>query len=209
MAPFYNVFAILLGGKEEPFSICKNYNPEGSSHSLKFALELDPRYSSLLDAPTPFFSPRWTPQRQGCTGCCQTRCKVQPPHLRGPRAWRMRPPSRPQPAPRRLWLQHDSQNLFHHSWMDGESGGGSSVALRKIWFPLFGSIKKNTGASRFHSLSPPLFLWAACILDSCEECNGHFAEGAIWTPAGWYLMLAHRAFRKWLSWGQQPSSIGS
>lgn len=55
MAPFYNVFAILLGGKEEPFSICKNYNPEGSSHSLKFALELDPRYSSLLDAPTLFF----------------------------------------------------------------------------------------------------------------------------------------------------------
>lgn len=39
--------------------------------------------------------------------------------------------------------------------------------------------------------SPPLSLWAACISDSCEEWNGHFAEGAMWTPAGRYLVLAH------------------
>lgn len=46
------------------------------------------------------------------------------------------------------------------------------------------------------TLSPPLFLWAACISDSCEECNGRFAEGATWTPAGWCLMLAHSGFLK-------------
>lgn len=27
------------------------------------------------------------------------------------------------------------------------------------------------------TLSPPLFLWAACISDSSEDCNGHCAEG--------------------------------
>lgn len=76
--------------------------------------------------------------------------------------------------------------------MDGEPRGGSAAARHKIWFPLFWSIKKKTGASRFCSLSlSPSFLVAACVADSCEECNGHFAEGAMWTPAGWYLMLAH------------------
>lgn len=75
-----------------------------------------------------------------------------------------------------------------HGWTVSP-GGCSSPALHGLWSPLFWSIKKHTGASRFRSFSP-LFLWAACISDSCEECNGHFAEGAIWTPAGWHLMLA-------------------
>lgn len=102
----------------------------------------------------------------------------------------MLPPPWPQPAPGRLWLQHDSQNLLHHSRMGGEPRG--------FGFFCFGQLKRILVLpdSLPSPLLPPLFLWAACISDSCEGCNGHFAEGAIWTPAGWCLMLAHSGFQK-------------
>lgn len=73
--------------------------------------------------------------------------------------------------------------------MDGEPEEGALLSTR-FDFLCFGQLKRKLVLPD-PSLSLPVFLWAACVSDSCEECDGHFAEGAIWTPAGWYLMLAH------------------
>lgn len=75
--------------------------------------------------------------------------------------------------------------------MDGEPLGEGALQLSgRFGFLCFGQLERILVLPD-STLSPPLFLWAACISDSCEECNGHFAKGAIWTPAGRYLTLAH------------------
>lgn len=76
-----------------------------------------------------------------------------------------------------------------HGWTVSPGEGVPRLCTRS-GFLCFGQLK-GILVLPDSSLSLPLFLWAACISDSCEECNGHFVEGAVWTPAGWYLMLAH------------------
>lgn len=78
-----------------------------------------------------------------------------------------------------------------HGWTVSPEEGALQLDTR-FGFLCFGQLKRRLVLPDSVSLSLPLFLWAACVADSCEECNGPFAEGAIWIPAGWYLMPAHR-----------------
>lgn len=92
-----------------------------------------------------------------------------------------------------------------HGWT--VSLGGSCLLLCTRFASLcFGQLNRMLLLPDFKPSAPTIFLWAACISDSCEGCNGHCMEGVLWTPAGWYLVLAcHRLSESGSPEGSSPA----